>query len=277
MTAPLRALVRIDGPRRLQRASGKHLIELLGSEPGSVAARITREESPLEISLAAGAGMPYPQLVAASTRFPECVFSIEWNDGAASGSASIRNGRLESAAHDGGAAAAPGEAIMVAADGCLRLGVAVAGLSADGLRFGYAATRAAETWFCVGGAAATPRLRTASGEVAAWDEVWEHDGAGSWVCAQQRPAAAIAAPELALLETAARLFRARWLWFDQGPAEDTAIERMRARDAGRPVNPINVQSRAIAGLRSAATQSALEPASVWLPPLLMATWAAADQ
>lgn len=271
------AVLLVHGPRQLLRAMRKRVLEDLNAAGDTLLPVQSQRDEQLEFKLESTGGLPYPLLVAASARYPDCVLTVEWEADGARGRTSIRNGEVESS--DAGAAAdqAPTESIEVDHTGALRLGLALSSQSgvASQAVAGYAVTRNAETYFRISGGPHTHSLQTAGGDAQLWNEDWSVDTDGVWVSRAAALPQPIRASDLRALDDCAAGFRARWLWYDHAPLEETAIERQRACDAARAVYPVNVQSRGLARL-AGGVSGRIASESQWMVALLARSWAAAD-
>lgn len=276
VVSQVKATLLVHGPRQLLRAVRKRVIEGFNAEGDGLRLSQSHREDQLEFTIESTRGLPYPVLVAASARHPDCVLTVQWESDGACGVTSIRNGEVEStdAAAAGNALA---ESIEVDAAGALHLGLALASAPAGAHQpiTGYAATRTAETYFRVSGGAQACTLQTTGGDGRVWNEDWHLDAAETWTCGASATPQPISTHDIRALDDAAAGFRARWLWYRHAPLEVTAIERQRAHDAARPLNPINVQSRGLARL-AAGHSGRIAPQSQWLVALLKRAWAAAD-
>ena len=108
---------------------------------------------------------------------------------------------------------------------------------------------------------------TIGGEPIAWDEVWSNGA-----CETMVPPLPIQTGERLALEALAQHFHADWLWYGHAPDEEIAVELQRFIEAQRPVMPVNVKSRRIAGL-SDLRASRLDAGQLWIVDLLQNTWA----
>ena len=278
----------VDGPRQLLRAMRKRLAESLAGTGATLRLAESQQDDRLQFRLSAEQGLPYPQLIAASAIFPDCVLSLDWQADGDRGVTTIRGGEVQAASGELLAGAMLPQAIEVDAGGALMLGVVIASASRAQTITGYAATRVAETYFKIAGGnparacdddakrQASSRLVTAGGGGRHWTEQWDCERSGAWRSHAAASAQSIDDAEMQQLELAVAAYRARWLWYDQAPLEDTAIERARAAAADRSVWAINVQSRALAGLGESCGFDSIAAADRWLLPLLRQTWAAVD-
>ena len=210
-------------------------------------------------------GVPFPSLVALSTHYPDCVVGILWSKASSSGETTLQNGQVKEASRDSLLGGRIPQAIELAADGTLRLALAL-DIGHDGM-LGYCATADAETWFKLASRPDAPELLTVGGDGSAWDECWR-DGH----CAPVLPAQALSGTERHTLESLAAAFRAEWLWYAHAPAEQTIVELQRYAAARRPVRPINVKSIKLAE-QSGIRLSSLAAEHAWVMERLRTTWA----
>lgn len=271
------AILLVNGPRQLLRAMRKRVIEGLSAEGDALRLVHSNRDDQLEFNIESACGLPYPVLVAASARYPDCVLTLNWEAEGARGVTSIRNGEVQSADAAAAAHKALTESIEVDTVGALRLGLALppASNGATLSVIGYAATSRAEAYFRISGGPDAYTLQTTGGDGRAWNEDWSADTGGNWSCRASMVPPSISALDLHVLDDCSASFRTRWLWYDQALLEETAIERQRARVAARLVNPINVQSRALARL-AAGVSGQMAPHLQWVVALLARSWAAAD-
>ena len=271
------AVLLVNGPRQLLRAMRKRVVEGLSVEGDALRLTQSHADDQLEFSIDAAHGLPYPALIAASARYPDCVLTVEWDADGARGRTSIRNGEVESSEAGAAADHALTESIEVDASGARCFGLALPPESriASQAVAGYAVTRNAETYFRISGGPHTHSLQTAAGDGRMWNEAWSVDADGAGISRAVTLPQSIGAADLLTLDDSAAGFRARWLWYDHAPLEETAIERARAGAAARAVNPINVQSRGLARLANGVS-GRVAPQSQWVVALLMRSWAAAD-
>lgn len=229
--------------------------------------------APLSLTVSARGGIPYPQLVEASARLPECVVTIRLSlDGGTTETVLTAGGVSESGITGPATDAAP-VAIRLSDDGTLVLLVALA--EPREALIGYCATHAAETYFRVDRSTAHAQLLTIETADAtttqAFDTVWQSSSA-----IPLHPAQALTSQTRHALDHIAASVRDRWLWFDHEPPEATAIERVRAVQAGREVRAINVKSRQIAALAAGLPAHSLSVEEELIVDLIAATWADAS-
>ena len=270
------ATVTVHGPRQMLRAFCKRLIESLDAEAASVRVIEAHQEERLEFGLTLQGGIPFPQLVAASGQYPDCVVTVHWEIDGAQGETTIQNAQVRTVSQAGAPSTGGPTAITLRADGSLGLAVALACATQASNTLGYAATCDEETFFLAIGVEGAQGWFTTGGDATRWDERWQRDAAGTWHCEAPAQRFEIGAADLRELEAAAHACRAHALWYAHAPLEETIVERTRAADGGRPLCAINVKSRAIAELGAAQVSDRLR-ASAWITRLLWDTWAANNQ
>jgi hypothetical protein len=180
--------------------------------------------------------VPYPPFVAASEELPALVVEVRWEDeaGGAAGRSTIRAGRLAQQSAD----PAPDGAceLRVDADGTLAIGLACRRRRA-GEWIGYVVTAHQHAYFRAGPGV----LEATDGVDGEWAERWmlAANGADYLELDPREPV------EPALLDELDRLangFAGEWIWFDESPPEETAVERARYAAYGFKVNAANVRS-----------------------------------
>ena len=291
----------VDGPRQLLRAYRKRVREELKADAPEVRLTEQQENGAPQFTLDAPDGIPFPLLVDISMQYPECVARVRWRQDGAQGETTIQNGQVKEASRSGATGPAGGQPQMVrveATEGILStlaLGLVI-DLTPAGIA-GFCATSEAETYFKICSDESNIELLTIRGETMEWDECWRA-GAGdaraqataqAHATAQAQatepaqataralsPAQALTTAERRTLDRLAAQFRAEWLWYDHAPLEDTAVERQRYAEAGRPVRAINVKSRQLAekfSLPACLSTSTLDTSQTWIAILLAQTWA----
>lgn len=198
-------------------------------------------------------GIPFPAFASASAEFPEVRVEAEWvNPGLGlRGRAVIENGRLSEQSSE------PLES------GRLEIDVEIGG--AGELELAIACRRrqtgshsdSGESWigYC------------ASSDRHAW---FTWDGALELIPTD----ASIEQALLAELEDIAFEFADQWLWYDDAPAAETALERQRYAQSGWPVRGANVKAARVAQLRDALTGNRYGSLSEQAAPLREAVRAA---
>jgi hypothetical protein len=226
MATPFRATLRVTGQGRIADF-GERVRALMVRDVDAEKYSEHHDAGVLEYRFEIEKGIPFPAFASASTEFPELRVEAQWENPAQGvrGRAVIENGRLvEQSAEPLGEQAALD--VTVAADG--RLVLALAYREAGDALLGYAASAGRHAYFRF--AAGTLRIAPGAGEH------WE-DGTP------------IPADMLAQLEDVAFSLAAQWLWYDEDPAEATALERARYATYGYAVRGANIKSERIARLR----------------------------
>jgi len=184
------------------------------------------------------AGVPYPPFVTASEELPDLVVEVQWEDeaGGTSGRSTIRGGRLAQQSAGGAPEAAGGCELRVGADGTLAIAV-VCRRRRPGEWIGYAVTAAQHAFFRAG----TGMLEATDGVEGEWAERWTIAGDRADY-AELAPREPIEPGLLDELDRLASGFAADWIWFDDSPPEETAVERARYAAYGFKANPANVRS-----------------------------------
>lgn len=270
------ATITVHGPRQILRAFRKRVVESLGAEATNARVVETHDEERLEFGLTLQGGIPFPPLVAASCRYPDCVVTVHWEINGAQGETTIQNGQVCSVSQAAAAATAAPTAIALNTDGSLALGVALVATGPAARTLGYAATCEAETFFLAIGADGALGWFTCGGDATRWNESWQRDAVGAWRRDTPAHPLEINVADLRDLETAAQAFTANALWYAHAPLEETIVERTRAANGGRPLRAINVKSRVIAELGATRVSKDLG-ARAWITRLLQNTWAVDGQ
>jgi hypothetical protein len=211
-----RAVIRVTGSAGRFEEFRERVRWLLVRDPD--AGSYTEHHAPgqLEYRFEIRRGIPFPAFAAATSEFPELRVEAEWRNElqASTGRAVIERGRLveqHSEPIDGREAL--GVDIAVSAQGELLLAFVV--LQEGGTASGYAASAGRQTYF-----------RFEGGRL----ELIEPDPG---------------------LEDLAFDFAGRWLWYDESPPEESAIERARYAEYGYAVRGANVKSAQLARMREA--------------------------
>ncbi len=231
MTVPFRATLRVTGHGRLQDF-GERVRWLMVRDIEVERYTEHHGEGVLEYRFELEKGIPFPAFASASQEFPELRVEAEWENSAQGvrGRAVIENGKLVEHSTEGGDESAGERQAMVdvavGPDG--RLLLAIACRDVEGSHIGYVASAERHAYFRYAGGA----LQVAPHAADRWDggEPIERD-------------------TLAELEDIAFGFAAKWLWYDEGPPEETAFERARYADYGYAVRGANVKSERLARLR----------------------------
>ena len=187
-------------------------------------------EDRLEYRFELERGIPFPAFASASAEFPEVRVEAEWSNPGLGlrGRAVIENGRLSEQSSE------PLDSGRLEFDveigGTVELEFAIAcrrrqtlGRTGGGERWiGYCASSDRHAWFT-------------------WDGALELTSTDS----------PVEQALLAELEDIAFEFAGGWLWFDDAPEAETALERRRYAQAGWPVRGANLKAARVAQLRDA--------------------------
>ena len=235
MTTPFRATLRVTGEGRLADF-GERVRWLMVRDIDAQKYSEHHGDGVLEYRFEIEKGIPFPAFASASMEFPELRVDAQWEDATQGvrGRAVIENGKLVEQSTEPIAVATTAIEVTVASDG--RLVLAMGCREAGGRLLGYAASAERHAYFQFEDGVL--RRAPASGDR------WE-DGS------------AIASDALAELEDIAFTLAARWLWYDEEPAEATALERARYDDHGYAVRGANVRAEQLARLRNEAEPGAV--------------------
>jgi hypothetical protein len=90
------------------------------------------------------------------------------------------------------------------------------------------------------------------------------------------PREAIAADELRELDRLAGDFSREWIWFDESPPEETAVERQRFAAYGNPVRAANLRAEKLLTVLQRDGEGlafgSFGAESLWVPELLRRCW-----
>jgi hypothetical protein len=248
MSRPFTATVVVEGDPP-QLAGYRARVNALLDAESAGAYRELHSDGRLDYRIRAN-GVPYPPFVEASAAFPELTVRVEWQNplAGAGGAATIRAGTLVDQTTGRAAAADQAIALRAAQDGTLALAVALRRRRA-GEWIGYALTADQHAFVRVSGGAAV--LEAADGAAPEWAERWTLRG-DDLAYAELDPREPIDPDLVDEIERLAHDFADEWIWFDEAPPEETAIERRRYADYGYRVSAAN--------LRAAKLRTVLEPA-----------------
>ncbi len=196
----------------------------------------------LEYEFKLRGGIPFPPFVSASQAFPDLTVEVKWSDAALGrkGRAIIKNGVLAEQAVE---SHAPGGAssleVRANADGGLRLAL----ICARWREFwhGYVIAQDQHAFFRVEGPAGSGELSASDGIEAEWAERWTVSS-GDATYRELVPREPIVEDELRELDRLAQEFSREWIWFEESPPEETAVERARFEAYGYPVRAANLRS-----------------------------------
>lgn len=269
------ATITVSGdPQRLRDYRGE--VNRLLDEDGSGPFRELHTAGRLEYEFKLHGGIPFPPFVSASQSFPELTVEVRWSESALgrSGRAVIRNGALEEQAAEGRAS---GGAVLLhvlaGADGSIELALACARWR--DVWHGYVIAADQHAFFRIAGSAARRELFTSDGVEGEWSERWSvasEEAAYTEVV----PREPVAADELRELDGLAQEFAREWIWFDESPAAETAVERQRFAAYGRPVRSANLRSEKLHGVLrpegSGLAFGSLRADALWIPEMLRRCW-----
>ena len=112
-------------------------------------------------------------------------------------------------------------------------------LAPNGTRYAIASDQHA--FFRIAGSSSAGELFASDGIEAQWAERWTVS-AGDADYSELAPREPIAEDELRELDRLAQEFSREWIWFEESPLEETAVERARFADYGYPVRAANLRS-----------------------------------
>lgn len=269
------AKITVSGDPQLLRDYRGEVNRLLDEEESGPFRELHTGER-LEYEFRVSAGIPFPPFVSASQLFPDLTVEVRWSEAALgrSGHAIIRNGVVAEQASQGQAAA--GEVsihVRAASDGGIDLAVGCARWR-DAWH-GYAIAANEHAFFRLAGSPGSCELSASDGVEAEWAERWIV-ASGDAEYAELAEREPIAEDELRDLDRLARDFSREWIWFDESPADETAVERQRFAAYGYPVRPANLRSEKLRKvLRPHGDVLAFDSFggdASWVPTLLRRWW-----
>ena len=269
------ATITVSGDPQLLREYRGQVNRLLDEEGGDSYRELHTPER-LEYEFKLRAGIPFPPFVSASQAFPDLTVEVQWSEPAVgqSGRAIIRNGVL---AEQAAQSHAPGGAVMhevrAGADGRLELAVICARWRESW--HGYMITSDEHAFFRLMGPANSGELSASDGVDPEWVERWRIES-GEAIYAELAPPEPIPEDELGDLDRLAQEFSREWVWFEESPPEETAVERQRYEAYGYPVRAANLRSEKLRTVLRPddgrlAFGSFAEDAR-WIPELLRRCW-----
>ena len=228
-------------------------------------------------------GIPFPAFVEVSNSFPDLVVEVEWGsrEQGTRGSATIQSGRLkEQRSETPGSAAGVLIDVRLGASARLQLAFTCRRIR-DGLWMGYVLSSGQHAFFEIErGTAAEATLYASDGVEPKWAEKWiVRAGAGDPETdyAELDPRVAIPDGMLQALENLALDFAEEWIWFDETPQAETAVERNRYATYGYAVHAANLRSEKIIGVLAEGgdggrSYSTLPQELAWIRTLLASHW-----
>jgi hypothetical protein len=245
-------------------------------EEGTDSYRELHSAERLEYEFKLRGGIPFPPFVSASQAFPDLTVEVQWTDASLgrSGRAIIKNGALsEQAVQSHAPAGAALRDVRADADGGLRLALTCARWRE--FWHGYAIASDQHAFFRVAGPAGSCELSASDGVEAEWAERWTVSS-GDAAYMELAPREPIAEGELRELDRLAQEFSSEWIWFEESPPEETAVERARFEAYGYPVRAANLRSEKLRNvLRPDGGGLALGSFGEdtrWIPELLLRSW-----
>lgn len=269
------ATIKVSGDPQLLREYRGQVNRLLDEEGGDSYRELHTPER-LKYEFKLQGGIPFPPFVSASEVFPDLTVEVEWRDASLgrSGRAVIRNGVLaEQAAQSHAPEGAASNEVRAGADGELRLAVCCGRWRE--VWHGYVIAAGEHAFFRIAGSAGDCELSASDGIDPEWAERWKVSGNDASY-AELAPRAPIAEDELRELDRLAQEFSREWIWFEESPPEETAVERARFAAYGYPVRAANLRSEKLRnvlrpengglGFRSFGEDAR------WIPELLWRRW-----
>jgi hypothetical protein len=254
----------------------RSLVNRLLDEEGSGPYRELHTPERLEYEFRLHGGIPFPPFVSASQDFPDLTVEVAWNEAALgrSGRAIIRNGVLaEQAAQFHPAAGPVLHEVRTGTDGGLKLAVSCARWRE--CWHGYVISADEHALYRVAGSAGSCELVASDGIDAEWAERWTVSS-GEAAYAELSPREPIAGDELRELDRIAEGFSREWLWFEDGPPEETAVERQRFAAYGYPVRRANLRSEKLRKVlrpeNGGLAFGSFPEDARWIPEVLRICW-----
>jgi hypothetical protein len=269
------ATITVSGDPRLLREYRDEVNRLLDEE-GCGPYRELHTPDRLEYEIRPREGIPFPPFVSASQVFPEATIEVQWREAelGRTGRAIIRNGVL---AEQAAQTHAPGGAILhevhAGTDGGLRFAVSCARWRESW--HGYVVASDEHAFFRVIGSAQSCELSASDGVEAEWAERWKVTPDGA-VYAELAPREPIPEDELRELDRVAQEFSREWVWFEESPLEETAVERQRFAACGYPVRAANLRSEKLGKVlrpeNGGLVFGSFGEDARWIPELLRRSW-----
>jgi hypothetical protein len=271
----LNATITVVGDPGLLREYRAQVNRLLDEEGGDSYRELHSAER-LEYEFKLRGGIPFPPFVSASQAFPDLTVEVRWSDAGLgrSGRAIIKNGVLAEQAvqtqSPGGAAL---QDVRADADGRLRLALACARWRESWQ--GYVIASDQHAFFRIAGSAGACGLSASDGIEAEWAESWTVSS-GDATYRELVPREPIAEDELRELDRLAQEFSREWIWFEESPPEETAVERRRFEAYGYPVRAANLRSEKLRKVlrpeNGGLAFGSFGEGTRWIPELLRHCW-----
>ena len=269
------AKITVSGDPQLLREYRGQVNRLLEEEGGGPYQELHTSER-LEYEFRLSGGIPFPPFVSTSRAFPDLTVEVEWSEAALgrSGRAIIRHGVLaEQALHRLAPGGAVSNSVRAAVDGGLELAVSCARWREHW--HGYVIAADEHAFFRIAGSAEACELRASDGIDPEWAERWT-TSRGDPAYGEVAPREPIAEDELLELDRLAQDFADEWIWFEESPPEETAVERQRFAAYGYRVRAANLRSEKLRGvLRPEGSGLAFDSFAAdshWIPELLRRCW-----
>lgn len=268
------ATISVSGDPQTLREYRGEVNRLLDEEGSSFRELHTSER--LEYEFRLQGGIPFPPFVSASQAFPDVTVEVRWSEVALGrgGRAIIRNGVLAEQAMQ--PQAPDGDLwsdVRAAADGGLELALVCARWRE--YWHGYAVSADQHAFFRVAGADRACELLASDGIEPEWAEQWKvlRDAPAY---AELVPREPIPADEVRDLDRIAEAFSREWIWFEESPPAETAVERARFAAYGYPVRAANVRSEKLHRLLrpedGGLAFGSFRESERWIPGLLRRCW-----
>ena len=269
------ATITVSGDPELLREYRGQVNRLLDEE-GDSSYRELHTPERLEYEFKLHGGIPFPPFVSASQVFPDLTVEVEWSEAALgrSGRAIIRNGVLaEQAAQSHAPGGTVSNDVRAGADGELELGVSCARWRESW--HGYVIAVDQHAFFRLAGSEESCELWASDGIDPEWAERWSVTS-GDAVYAELAHREPIAGDELRELDRIAQEFSREWVWFEDSPPEETAVERARFAAYGVPVRAANLRSEKLRKVlrpeNGGLAFVSFEADARWIPELLRRCW-----
>jgi hypothetical protein len=239
LTRQITATITVDGEDSQLEAYRARVNAMLDAD-SDASYRERHERGRLDYRIE-GVGVPYPPFVNASADFPELLIEVNWNHSACGefGRAIIQAGLARQVVDTERGTTGSCE-VRVDGDGTLALAIACERFG-EGERVGYVLTATQHAFFRCRRRGDGVILEASDGVEVEWAERWTINGdrVEYRLLAPREP---IAAQYVTELDRIAAEFAAEWIWFEESPQVETAVERQRYEAYGFKVNAANVRA-----------------------------------